>query len=101
MSKKTEQQIIAEAINFYVGETDDAQAVVLEAEGDVTRVLHRDRHVGSIRDNGSNFSLFVVASGYKDPQFLGIHKTHEDALKELGKFHNIRNLEKGKVHDVH
>jgi tRNA G18 (ribose-2'-O)-methylase SpoU len=101
MSKKTEQEIIDESINSYVGETDDAQDFVLEAKDNITHVVHRNKHIGSIRDNGSNFSLFVVHSGYKDPQFLGVHKTKEDALKELGKFHNIKNPLNGRFSNVH
>jgi hypothetical protein len=103
MSKKTEPQLIAEAINsiFNIDTDIDAGELILEAKGDVTKVIHNNRHLGSIRDNGDNsHTLFVVHSGYKNPQYMGVHKTQEDALKELGKFHNMKKPIKGKIHPV-
>ena len=95
MTKKTDQQIIAEAIDAL----SDPVEVVLEAKGEVTKVVKGGTTLGHIRDNGGNFTLFVNGTGEKD-RYMGVHKTHDDALKELGRFHNMKGKIVGKLSPV-
>ena len=95
MTKKSDQDIILEAIDALF----DPVEVILEAKGEVTKVVKGGTTLGHIRDNGGNFTLFVNGAGEKD-RYMGVHNTHDDALKELGRFHNMKGKIVGKSSPV-
>lgn len=96
---KSEHDILTDAMDTLLGYQDGQ--LICEKKGDVTMITHRDKNIGHVRHNGSNYSSFVVASGYKEPQYLGVHNSLEDAVAELAKFHNLKVPKKVTPDPIH
>lgn len=97
MSKKTEQQIIAEAINSFVGSS--AEFVVEKKGEDVQVVYHKDQHIGTIHTSSldphvkKNLSPEKVAAQKKN-KFWVLAYDHKGDHTDLGKFADLPSAKK-------